>query len=139
MAAVKIGLTIAEEADLVWVTGICNELGLRGLLFAEVTLALLLYGLEVTIEAKLPMCDLRTRPGKFLLGFLLYWPPAEAGGELLEDDSEDEIEAPNVGASTVLYGLEASTVVVSHIFAKNLIEFYHRMAIFCCYDFITWF
>ena len=31
VATDKIGLTIAEEADKVWVTGKCNELGLRDL------------------------------------------------------------------------------------------------------------
>ena len=61
------------------------------------------------MEAKLPMCDLRTSPGKLRLGFLRYWPPAEAGGEELDDDSEDDIEAPRGTAST-----EAE--VDSHIF-----------------------
>ena len=61
-------------------------------MFEAVTLVLLLYeqGLEVTIEARLPMWDLLTRVGKFRLGLRRYWPPAEAGGDELEDDSDDE-------------------------------------------------
>ena len=43
VATDKMGLTMAEDADLVWVTGMCKELGLRGrLMFEEVTLELLL-------------------------------------------------------------------------------------------------
>ena len=53
------------------------------------------------------------------LGFLRYWPPAEAGGDELDDDSEDEIEAPKGTAST-----EAE--VDSHIFL--VILFYGTIA-----------
>ena len=75
----KIGLTMAAEADNVCVTGKCKELGLRDLgaaaLAAEADrvypacreFCILLF----TIEARLPICDLLTRPGKFFEGLRL--------------------------------------------------------------------
>jgi hypothetical protein len=58
VAADKIGLTMADDADLVCVNGMCSEAGLRRLLLpggAAMSALLGLFDLEVTMEAKLPI------------------------------------------------------------------------------------